>query len=93
MERGTAVPIKRDAIVRVTSILQRLTGAALGLAFFGGGVFWAMSARPGAQIGFVSPVVVGWLAGIAGVGFFVTALFLLLERVGRAAEREPSRRR
>ena len=32
MERGTAVPIKRDAIVRVTSILQRLTGAALGLA-------------------------------------------------------------
>jgi hypothetical protein len=32
-------------------------------------------------------VVVGWLAGIAGVIFFAVAVFLLLQRLGQASER------
>jgi hypothetical protein len=35
----------------------------------------------------LGPVVVGWLAGIAGVIFFAVALFLLLQRLGQASER------
>jgi hypothetical protein len=52
----------------------------IGLAFFGGGVFWAMNAR-GAE-GLVGPLTVGWLAGLAGVGLFSVAVFLVLRRLG-----------
>jgi lysozyme len=54
--------------------------AVIGLAFFGGGVFWALNAR-GAE-GLVSPLTVGWLAGLAGVGLFSVAVFLMLRRLG-----------
>jgi lysozyme len=54
--------------------------AAIGLAFFGGGVFWALNAR-GAG-GLVGPLAVGWLAGLAGVGLFSVAVFLMLKRLG-----------
>ena len=60
--------------------------AAFGLIFFGGGIFWATYARGGA--GVLGPRLVGGLAGIAGVGFFVVAVYLLLDRLGRAAERQ-----
>jgi lysozyme len=59
--------------------------AVLGLTFFGGGIFWATYARGGG--GLMGPRLVGGLAGIAGVGFFVVAVYLLLDRLGRAAER------
>jgi lysozyme len=57
--------------------------AVIGLAFFGGGVFWALNARGAAAGGMVTPLLVGWLAGIAGVGLFSVAVFLLLQRLGR----------
>ncbi|HZZ32192.1 MAG TPA: hypothetical protein VFE10_09385, partial [Phenylobacterium sp.] len=65
--------------------------AVLGLTFFGGGIFWATYARGGG--GLMGPRLVGGLAGIAGVGFFVVAVYLLLDRLGRIAEREARERR
>lgn len=54
--------------------------AVIGLAFFGGGVFWALNARDAG--GPVTPLTVGWLAGLAGVGLFSVAVFLILKRLG-----------
>lgn len=62
--------------------------ALLGLAFFGFGVFWGLNARAGAAGGGASPLLVAWAAGVAGVGFFVVAVFRLLERLGRMSERD-----
>jgi lysozyme len=56
--------------------------AVIGLAFFGGGVFWALNAQGAGSGGPVSPLTVGWLAGLAGVGLFSVAVFLLLQRLG-----------
>lgn len=66
--------------------------AALGLVFFGGGVFWATNARPMPGSAWISPIVVGWLAGVAGALFFAIAVYLLLQRLSRAAEREARER-
>ncbi|CAN7294584.1 lysozyme [Phenylobacterium sp. LjRoot219] len=66
--------------------------SALGLAFFAGGIFWAFNAPPGPQQGIFTPLLVGWLAGVAGVGFIAAAVFLLLQRVTHAAERRERRR-
>ncbi len=66
--------------------------AVLGLIFFGGGVFWATNARPVASSAWFGPRLVGGLAGIAGVGFFVVAIYFLLDRLGRASERRARRR-
>ena len=60
--------------------------AVLGLIFFGGGIFWATYARPMTGAHILGPRLVGGLAGIAGVGFFVVAVYLLLDRLGRASE-------
>ncbi len=60
----------------------------LGLVFFGFGVAWGMTARPDPAGGFVSPLMVAWLAGPAGVMFFAVAVYRLLRRIERAAERE-----
>ncbi|MDB5417391.1 MAG: lysozyme family protein, partial [Phenylobacterium sp.] len=57
--------------------------AVIGLAFFGGGVFWALNARGAPGTGLVTPLLVGWLAGVAGVGLFSVAVFLLLQRMDR----------
>lgn len=70
------------------SLLTLMALAALGLIFFGGGIFWATYAHTGATGGFFGPRLVGGLAGVAGVGFFVVAVYLLLDRLGRAAERD-----
>ena len=58
--------------------------AVIGLAFFGGGVFWALNASGAATGGPINPLMVGWLAGIAGVGLFSVAVFLLLQRLARS---------
>jgi lysozyme len=55
----------------------------LGLAFFAGGIFWALNARPGPEGGVFTPLLVGWLAGVAGIGFVAAAVFMLLQRIGR----------
>lgn len=63
--------------------------ALLGLAFFGFGLFWGLNARAGAAVGGVAaPLLVAWAAGVAGVGFFVVAVFRLLERLDRMSERD-----
>ncbi|WP_293369974.1 lysozyme [Phenylobacterium sp.] len=72
-------------------VLTLVALAVLGLIFFGGGIFWATYARGGG--GLMGPRLVGGLAGIAGVGFFVVAVYLLLDRLGRAAERQAHERR
>lgn len=55
--------------------------AVIGLAFFGGGVFWAMNARSAMAGGRITPLTVGMLAGLAGVGLVSVAVFLILKRL------------
>lgn len=74
-------------------VLTLIALAVLGLIFFGGGVFWATNARPVASSIWLGPRLVGGLAGIAGVGFFVVAIYFLLDRLGRASERRARQRR
>ncbi|HEX3701409.1 MAG TPA: lysozyme [Phenylobacterium sp.] len=62
--------------------------AVIGLAFFGGGVFWALNARAGVAGGVVSPLMVGMLAGLAGVGLVSVAVFLGLKRLWRSEPRD-----
>jgi len=69
------------------SVVWDLLLALFGLAFFGFGVFWGLSARAPAN-GLVTPLMVAWPAGLAGVGFVVVAVFRLLQRLGREAERD-----
>jgi lysozyme len=69
-------------------LLTLVALAVLGLIFFAGGIFWATYARATAQSHLFSPRLVGGLAGVACVGFFVVAVYLLLDRLGRASERE-----
>lgn len=68
-------------------VLTMVFLAILGLAFFAGGVFWALAAEPAPEGALLTPVVVGWLAGLAGVGFLAAAVFLFLQRLSRASER------
>jgi lysozyme len=81
---GTAAP--GDGALVIASLI------VLGLAFFAGGVFWALNAHPAASPGLFTPLLVGWLAGVAGVGFVAAAVFMLLQRLGRAAERRDRRK-
>ena len=73
-------------------VLTLVALAVLGLIFFGGGIFWATNARPVLEHHLLGPRLVGGLAGIAGVGFFVVAVYLLLDRLGRASERQARNR-
>ena len=66
-----------------SGVLSLVALAVIGLAFFGGGVFWALNARSAAVAGVVSPLMVGLLAGLAGVGLVSVAVFLLLQRLWR----------
>ncbi len=64
------------------SLLPFLGLGALGLAFFAGGLFWSVTVtKTGA--GPSVAAMVGWLACLAGVGFFCTAAYLMLGRLGR----------
>jgi lysozyme len=74
-----------DGLLAVVSLI------ILGLAFFAGGVFWALNAQPDVRPTVFTPLLVGWLAGVAGVGFIAVAVFLLLQRVTRAADRRDGR--
>lgn len=57
-----------------------ITLAAAGLALFAGGLFWAFNARAN-EAGLVSPLTVGWVAGILGVALFGLAAYLVLQRL------------
>jgi hypothetical protein len=81
-------PVQSIEVRGGDSVLAIVSLIVLGLAFFAGGLFWALNApsepRPGVIL---TPMLVGWLAGVAGVGFVAVAVFMLLQRVTRAAER------
>jgi lysozyme len=77
----------RSAALSIAALL------VVGLAFFAGGIFWALNATPGPQPGIFTPLLVGWLAGVAGVGFLASGAFMLLQRLGGATERRHRRRR
>ena len=81
--RPEPAPVSRRA-----SLLSLVTLGVIGLAFFAGGLFWALNARTGFESGLINPLLVGGLAGLAGVGFFASAVYLLLERLSQAAERD-----
>lgn len=70
------------------SVVWDLLLALLGLAFFGFGIFWGLNARGGPSGGLVTPIMVAWPAGLAGVGFVVVAVFRMLQRLGREAEQD-----
>jgi lysozyme len=70
------------------SVVWDLLLALLGLAFFGFGIFWGLNARVGPTGGLVTPLMVAWPAGLAGVGFVVVSVFRLLQRLGREAEQD-----
>jgi lysozyme len=89
--RAYDVATPRPAAVPREGYLSLVSLAVLGLAFFAGGLFWALNAQGGAEPGWLTPKVVGGLACVAGVGFFSIALFLLLQRLGEAAERAHER--
>ncbi|MBL8556400.1 MAG: lysozyme [Phenylobacterium sp.] len=73
---------------REPSVVWDLLLALFGLAFFGFAVFWGLSARPTPDGAVVTPQMVAWSAGLAGVGFVAVAVYRLLQRMGRAAERD-----
>jgi len=64
------------------SLLPFLGLGVLGLAFFAGGLFWSVSVKD-TGTGPSVAAMVGWLACLAGVGFFCTAAYLMLGRLGR----------
>lgn len=66
------------------SLLPLIALAVTGLAFFAGGLFWAASVPPDVESGLFNPMTVGWMAGIAGIGFFGVAAYLMLGRLGHA---------
>ncbi|MBX3483036.1 lysozyme [Phenylobacterium sp.] len=73
---------------REQSVAWDLLLSLLGLAFFGFGVFWGLSARPAPTGAVITPFMVAWSAGLAGVGFVAVAVYRLLQRMGREAERD-----
>jgi lysozyme len=70
------------------SVVWDLLLALLGLAFFGFGVFWGLSAQPDTAAGPITPMMVAWPAGLAGVGFVVVSVYKMLQRLGREAEQD-----
>ena len=88
----TAPPVRPIGTEAEESPLAIVSLAILGLAFFAGGVFWALSGRPEPHPGILTPVLVGWLAGVAGAGFLAAAVFMGLQRMTRAAERREKRK-
>jgi lysozyme len=72
-----AAPMKFD--------LWPLIGLGVGgLVCLGFAIVWALFAAPGT--GFFGPWVIAWGAGLVGIGCFVGALYMLLERLGGSEE-------
>lgn len=70
------------------SVVWDLVLALFGLAFFGFGIVWGMTAQPAPVAGLPTSVLVAWPAGVAGVIFFGVAVFRLLQRLGRELEQD-----
>lgn len=70
-----------------SSLIWDLLLALFGLVFFAFGLFWGVSGGQASTGAVVTPLAVAWLAGLAGVGFVSVAVYRLLQRLGRAADR------
>lgn len=80
-------PRTRPVVARNEApLIWDLLLALVGLAFFGFGVFWGLS--PQTSAGIISPMLVAWPGGLAGVGFLSVAVFRLLSRFGRRGDRD-----
>ena len=90
MAPGEFIPARNrpPPVQRELPVVWYLLLLLFGLAFFGFAIFWGLNARPEAIGGIVTPLVVAWLAGLAGVGFAVVAVYGLLQRLGREAEQD-----
>ena len=90
MAPGEFIPARNrpPPVQQRLSVVWYLLLLLFGLAFFGFAIFWGLNARPGAIGGIVTPLVVAWLAGLAGVGFAVVAVYGLLQRLGQEAEQD-----
>ena len=72
--------------------LMSISGLALpGLVFFGGGSFWGLNAHPAGVNGPVNPLMVGGLGALTGALLFGIAIYLLMQKIGGAAEDEGER--
>lgn len=89
------IPVQVQSLDRRAGegFLSLVVLAIVGLAFLAGGLFWAVNAQPDPTPGLLSPRVVGALASVAGIGLFSICVYLLLQRLGRAAERGNDERR
>ncbi len=83
--RARKRPVARP---REISVMWDLLLALFGLAFFGFGIFWGLNARAAPAGGMVTPLMVAWPAGVAGILFVAVAVFRLLQRLGREAEQD-----
>jgi lysozyme len=81
--RTRPAPRKREP-----SVVWDLLLALFGLAFFGFGIVWGMSAQAAPVGGGMPPALVAGPAGLAGVIFFTVAVFRLLQRLGREIEQD-----
>lgn len=76
------IPARRKPAARRKegSLALDIALALLGLVFFGFGLFWLLNAS--------TPGLVAGTAGLAGALFLSVAVYRLLQRLGRAAERD-----
>jgi hypothetical protein len=79
-ERSVAQP-------RELPVIRYLLLALFGLIFVGFGLFWGVSYRADAASR-IPPMAVAWLAGVAGIGFLVYAVYYIVQHLGRIAERD-----
>ncbi|MDP3173253.1 MAG: lysozyme [Phenylobacterium sp.] len=72
-----SAPIPRAAIGPMVIL------ALLGAVLFAGGLYWTFDIAPAAHLSRAGALTVGWIAGLAGVGFFSLAAYRLLQRLVR----------
>lgn len=71
----------RTAARPYAEIAPMVVVALLGAALFAGGLYWTFDIAPEAELSRAGTLTVGWLAGLAGVGFFSFAVYRLFERL------------
>lgn len=81
-------PIVATPRPQPAGLVSLLLLAIVGLAFFAGGLFWGTNATTSGLDGLITPQMVGILAGLTGLLMFSIAAFVLLSRLGHAAESE-----
>ncbi len=81
-------PIVATPRPQPAGLVSLLLLAVIGLAFFAGGLFWGTNATASVMDELITPQIVGVLACLTGIVMFSIAAFVLLSRLGHAAESE-----